>query len=92
METLKKRIEEQKKRQETFEKLVVFVNTLLGLKDKIDKIHQIYENGYYYIKRVTKEEIAASYIESIYNIFNIINKRHDDIEKKLGISNKIEIV
>ena len=62
------------------------------LKDKIDKIHQIYENGYYYIKRVTKEEIAASYIESIYNIFNIINKRHDDIEKKLGISNKIEIV
>lgn len=61
------------------------------LKDKIDKIHQIYENGYY-IKRVTKEEIAASHIVPTYNMFNIINKRLDDIEKKLGINNKIEIV
>ena len=56
------------------------------LKDKCDKINQIYETGNY-IKRVTKEETAASHIEATYNMFNIINKRLDNIEKKLGINN-----
>ena len=53
------------------------------LKDKIHNIRQIHENGNY-IKRVTKEEIEASHIEATYNMFNIINKRLDDIEKKLA--------
>ena len=54
------------------------------LKDKKNKIEQIYQKGNY-IKRVTKEESAASlYIEATYNMFNIINKRLDDIEKKLA--------
>lgn len=37
--------------------------------------------------KLTKEETAASHIEATYNMFNIINKRLDDIEKKVGINN-----
>ena len=57
------------------------------LKDKCDKIKQIYDTGNYIEPPQSKEEIAASHIEATYNMFNIINKRLDDIEKKLGINN-----
>lgn len=57
------------------------------LKDKCDKIKQIYETGNYIEPPQSKEEIAASHIEATYNMFNIINKRLDNIEKKLGINN-----
>ena len=56
------------------------------LKDKCDKIKQIYDTGNYIEPPQSKEEIAASHIEATYNMFNIINKRLDDIEKKLGIN------
>lgn len=55
------------------------------LKDKCDKLYQIYQTGNY--QPQSKEETAASHIEATYNMFNIINKRLDDIEKKLGINN-----
>ena len=53
---------------------------------KYKKIAQIRENSNYIEPPQSKEEIAASHIEATYNIFNIINKRLDDIEKKLGIN------
>lgn len=55
------------------------------LKDKCDKIKQIYETGNYIEPPQSKEEIAASHIEATYNMFKIINKRLDAIEDTLGI-------
>ena len=54
------------------------------LKDKCYKIKQIYETGNYIEPSQSKEETVASHIEATYNMFNIINKRLDDIEKKLA--------
>ena len=54
------------------------------LKDKRDKLYQIYETGNYIEPSQSKEETVASHIEATYNMFNIINKRLDDIEKKLA--------
>ena len=54
------------------------------LQDKIFKIEQIYERGNYFKLPQSKEEIAASHIEATYNLFNIINKRLDDIENLLN--------
>ena len=56
------------------------------LNDKRNKINQIYEKGNYFEPPQSKEKIAALHIEATYNMFNIINKRLDDIEKKLGIN------
>ena len=55
--------------------------------DKYSKIAKIWEYGNYIEPPQSKEEIAASHIEATYNMFNIINKRLDNIEKKLGINN-----
>ena len=55
------------------------------LQDKMNKIKQIYEYGNYFKLPQSKEEIAASHIEATYNMFNIINKRLDDIDKKLAL-------
>ena len=57
------------------------------LNDKRNKINQIYEKGNYFEPPQSKEKIAALHIEATYNMFNIINKRLDDIENKLGIKN-----
>ena len=37
--------------------------------------------------RTKPSEVMKSHIEATYNMFNIINKRLDNIEKKLGINN-----
>ena len=38
-------------------------------------------------RRTKPSEVMKAHIEATYNMFNIINKRLDDIEKKLGINN-----
>ena len=53
---------------------------------KQNKLKQICQNGNYIEPPQSKEKIEASRIEATYNMFNIINKRLDDIEKKLGIN------
>lgn len=52
------------------------------LSKKITIVEQLYNTGKYVKQRPTQDEIIKSNIEATYNMFNIINKRLDDIEKK----------
>jgi hypothetical protein len=52
------------------------------LSKKITIVEQLYNTGKYVKQRPTQDEIIKSHIEATYNMFNIINKRLDDIEKK----------
>ena len=57
------------------------------LSKKKSMVEQYYNTGTYehtaYVKqRTIHDEINISHIEATYNMFNIINKRLDDIEKK----------
>ena len=51
---------------------------------KSNIVNQLYENGKYVKPTPTNDEITKARIEATYNMFNIINKRLDDIESKLS--------
>lgn len=72
-----------------FDKLDIILASLesdpynvLSKKGKI--VNQLYENGKYVKPKPTNDEITKAHIEATYNMFNIINKRLDDIESKLS--------
>jgi len=52
------------------------------LSNKKTIVEELYNTGKYVKPRLTPDEIIKSHIEATYNMFNIINKRLDDIEKK----------
>lgn len=54
------------------------------LSKKGNIVYQLYENGKYVKPTPTNDEITKARIEATYNMFNIINKRLDDIESKLS--------
>ena len=65
-----------------------------NLKKKIiNDINQVKEDvyknigSYSYVYNNEPTEVMEAHIEATYNMFNIINKRLDDIEKKIGINN-----
>ena len=54
------------------------------LSKKRNIVKQLYENGKYVKPAPTNDEITKANIQATYNMFNIINKRLDDIESKLS--------
>ena len=72
-----------------FDKLDIILASLESdpynvLSKKRNIVDQLYENGKYVKPTPTNDEITKAHIEATYNMFNIINKRLDDIESKLS--------
>ena len=58
------------------------------LTEKLSIIKQICEKGTKPQPKPTKEQVMEAHIEATYNMFNIINKRIDDIETKSRVTPK----
>jgi hypothetical protein len=58
------------------------------LTEKLSIIKQICEKGTKPQPKPTKEQVMEAHIEATYNMFNIINKRIDDIETKSRVTSK----
>ena len=72
-----------------FDKLDIILASLESdpynvLSKKRNIVNQLYEKGNYVKPTPTNDEITKANIEATYNMFNIINKRLDDIESKLS--------
>ena len=77
-----KAIEDNKKRQK--DRQHIYQKHSYDIIKSTRSPHTGKRTGHYYNEPT---EVMEAHIEATYNMFNIINKRLDDIEKKIGINN-----